>query len=163
MNIIVLGMDNTGKTTLSKMLSKELNYKIIESKGLYLNKEEIINYLLENINKDNNIFERFSLFDEMIYGKVLRNYSKFEINGDFYKKIKDKKPIIIYCRPKNKDILNWQNREQMKGVIDNSLKLIEEFDKLILNIKKDFKIINWNFKEDNFKDLLEKINDNPKI
>lgn len=155
MNIIVLGMDNTGKTTLVKMLSKELNYNIIQSKGLHLNKEEIIKYLLENINKDNNIFERFSLFDEMVYGKILRNYSKFEINEDFYNEIKNKKPIIIYCRPDIEDIFNWQNREQMEGVIDNSLKLIKEFDNLIVKIKKDFKIINWNFKKDNFDNLVK--------
>ena len=92
----------------------------------------------------------------MIYGKVLRGKSKFRFDNEIYKVLKEIKPFFIYCRPKDKVILNWKDREQMEGIIDNSKKLIEEWDKLVQRIIKDqcyTHFIYWDYNRDEFEDL----------
>lgn len=162
MKIIVLGMDNTGKTTLCKNLSKELNFKIINSLSIKTDKKEIEEFLINNLkSEDNLIFERFSYFDEMIYGKVLRGKSKFKfMNDNITKTLKEIRPIIIYCRPKEEVILNWKEREQMEGIIDNSKILIKEWDALIERILRRGcykKLIYWNYTKDEFETLIDMI------
>ena len=157
MKIIVLGMDNTGKTTLCKNLNKIFNFKVINSLSINSEKEEIENYLIENLKSNEDlIFERFSLFDEMIYGKVLRKKSKFDFDSEIYKMVKEIKPFFIYCRPKDNIILNWKDRKQMEGIIDNSKKLIEEWDKLVYKLVNEqcyTHFIYWDYNRDNLEDL----------
>ena len=161
MKIIVLGMDNTGKTTLCKNLKYFLNFDIVNSLPIKSTKFEIENYLIDKLtNNDNLIFERFSLFDEMIYGKVLRNKSKFTFNSKLYKIVKQIMPVIIYCRPEDEIILNWKDREQMNGIIENSKKLIVKWDELINKIEKKAcfsKLIKYDYTKDNINNIIKEI------
>ena len=158
MRIIILGMDNTGKTTLSNLLKNQLNYELINSLGKNINKENMIDFIKNNLKKDNVIFERFCFFEEIIYGNILRNYSNFDFEDEIYSYIKECKPIIIYCRPEINIIFDWKEREQMEGVKEKSKELLKLYDDVFNNkIKKDFKTLIWNYKKDDIKDLIYKI------
>ena len=158
MNIIVLGMDNTGKTTLTNFLGENLKMNINRSVGPKATKEEMISHM-QKIFLDNQIYERFSFFEEIVYGSTLRGESKFTFEDDFYKAIKGAHPLVIYCRPSLKAILNWRGREQMEGIIEKSLFLISAYDEIFIkHIISDFDFLIWDYEKDDFSDLIYKIN-----
>lgn len=134
MKIIILGMDNSGKTTLSNKLKEILKYPLINSLGPKYTKAEMKLFMLKNLLNKDVIFERFPLFEELIYGNVLRGESKFSLTDEVYDLLKkDKNLFIIYCRPSRDHILNFGSREQMNGVIEQSNDLIVAWDNLFLN------------------------------
>lgn len=161
MKILVIGMDNTGKTTLCKELSERLNLKWVKSLGPNKSKEELEEYLIDNLeSEESSVFERFSLFDEMVYGKVLRGISKFNFDSVVYQTLKEVKPIIIYCRPEAETIFNWNDREQMDGVIEQSQTLITQWDLLIDRLHDDkpySKFIEWDYKHNTLENILEQV------
>ena len=61
--------------------------------------------------------------------------------------IKEKyKPIFIYCRPKKENVLDFGDREQMEGVIEQSKKLLEAFDNLYNRmIQNEFDIFRYDY------------------
>lgn len=157
--IIVVGMDNTGKTTLCQKLSQRYNYYHLSPCGPGKTRKEMIEHMntcliLPNLNF---IYERFPIFEEMVYGKVLRNKSLFTFRNVAFKRILKLKPLIIYCRPEEKDIFDFGNRKQMEGVVDNSKKLLIEWDNLIYTLRKKFnlEIKTYNYKIDNWENLLK--------
>lgn len=160
MNILILGMDNTGKTTLAEKLSERLKIKLVKSPGKGLTKQEMRHFIIDNsINPEDKIFERFCFFEEMVYGKILRGGSKFNFTDDVFWTIKNLlDPIIIYCRPKKSTIKDWKNREQMEGVIDNSDILLREYDKTVKKAALNgLKVIKYNYKKENVEDVISKI------
>ena len=144
--IIVLGMDNTGKTTLVEQLSNEFNCDHIKSLGPGYTKEEMKEEMLRKLNiEDLVVLERFSIFEELVYGPILRGVSKFDKND--IEEIREYNPIIIYCRPSDETIFNFGDREQMEGVIEEREKLVRAWDKLILELKLNyqFDILTYNW------------------
>lgn len=139
--IIVLGMDNTGKSTLTQSLAKELNGEVVNSMGPGTEKEQqqwVIKQVCDNLRNGNNlIHDRFTCFEEMVYGKVLRGgKSNFSLQDNYYVDlVKSMKPIIIYARPPREVIFNFGTREQMEGVIEHSEKLLEAYDELIREMR----------------------------
>ena len=148
MKIIVLGMDNTGKTTLASRLSQDFNLNYIKSCGP-CSKEEQEKFIENFINNENDLVsDRFCLFDEMVYGSVLRGKSNFTLNNKYIDQLKDK-ITIYYCRPHESVIKKWNGRKQMDGVIDNSDELIQKFDRLIRKLKrKGFNIVKYDYEYD---------------
>ena len=161
MKIIVIGMDNTGKSTLCEQLSKELNLEHLHSLGYKPPREHLLAFMGYNLVNDKDvIFERFSYFDEIIYGPVLREESKFDLDDDFYMTIYRENPKIIYCRPPRKVIFNWGEREQMEGIIDNSVELLSRWDSLAELLKMDgFDIIHYDYTRENISDLIGELKD----
>jgi len=147
MKIIILGMDNTGKTTLANYLNEKLGIVKIVSPGPHITKLEMeANIYASMTNSHSLILERFCFFEEMVYGKVLRGKSKFSFKDDIFKYIKEAKPLIIYCRPRLRKIREWGNREQMEGVIDNSKKLLHQFDRVIKKCRwHGLKVIRYDY------------------
>ena len=144
--IIVLGMDNTGKTTLVEQLSNEFNCDHIKSLGPGYTKEEMKEEMLRKLNiEDLVVLERFSIFEELVYGPILRGVSKFDKSD--IEEIREYNPIIIYCRPSDETIFNFGDREQMEGVIEEREKLVRAWDKLILELKLNyqFDILTYNW------------------
>ena len=153
MKIIVCGMDNTGKTTLCNSLSVKTGFKVVPPMGPGFSKESMMDNILLYMNKgDSVIFERFSIFEEMVYGKVLRGKSKFDYSD--IEAIRKYKPIIIYCRPSDEVIFNFGSREQMKGVIEQKEKLLKEWDNLIMDTLTGFKVIKFDWTKDKLGHLL---------
>ena len=149
--IIVLGMDNTGKTTLSKELAQHLGYTHVNSLGPKASISEMCDYMDFVLDSDEPmILERFCFFEEMVYGKVLRNRSKFSWENSLYSlKLKVAKPLIIYCRPSKETIFQFGDREQMEGVIEQKEKLLAEFDDLYFSLlRPKFITILYNFECD---------------
>lgn len=158
MKIIILGMDNTGKSTLTEQLSNKLNMLVWTSEGPNLSKKEMENLIKMKLTTNRDyIFERFSFFDELVYGKILRNKSKFKFTDNIYKLIKESNPVIIYCRPPRQIIKNWQQREQMTGVIEKADELIKRFDKVIKIAGKQLKIIKYDYTKETVEDVISKI------
>ena len=155
MNVIVLGMDNTGKTTLCKYLNEVQDFELVHSCGPNKTKKEMEEFIRENLNKDNVVFERFCFFEEMVYGKILRGNSKFSFSDTIFQDILESGVKIIYCRPSKETIKNWQNREQMEGVISHADELIERFDKVIRKASKaGIQVIKYNYKKDKMFDVI---------
>lgn len=144
--IVIIGMDNTGKTTLVNDMKNLLKVEGIKSPGPNFTKEEMYNEVITNLSREELvILERFAIIEEMIYGEILRNAPKF--NFEDLIQIEEKyHPIFIYCRPKNKDVFNFGERDQMEGVIERSEKLLEGFDNLYNKmIQRDFDIFRYDF------------------
>ena len=153
MKIIVCGMDNTGKTTLCNSLSVKTGFKVARLGGPGSSRESMMDDILLYMNDPKSvIFERFPIFEEMVYGKVLRGKSKF--NYSDLEAIRKYKPAIIYCRPSDDVIFNFGSREQMKGVIEHKEKLLKEWDNLIIDTVTGFKIIRYDYTKDKLGHLL---------
>ena len=163
--IIVLGMDNTGKTTLCRELSKALGYKHVNSLGpkvSYMEMTGFINDTLES--KEPMVLERFCFFEEMVYGKILRGESKFHWDDIYHQKLKAADPLIIYCRPSLEKVLDFGDREQMEGVIEKSGKLLLAFDDLYFSLaKRGFNnVITYNFETTTVQQLVDTIRERSK-
>ena len=133
--IIVVGMDNTGKTTLVNQLCEFYGCESIKSLGPGYSREEMIDEVKRKLELPNRVvLERFSILEELVYGKVLRNDSKFTIED--MELVRDYDFIIVYCRPEDEVIYNFGDREQMEGVIEQRVKLVEEWDRLIIELAR---------------------------
>lgn len=133
--IIVLGMDNTGKTTLCNQLSKALGYQHVNSLGPKASPWEMMNFIEYTMkSKDPMVLERFCFFEEMVYGNVLRGHSNFDWSSTYLETIQEAFPLIIYCRPSRQKIFSFGSREQMDGVIEQSEKLLNAFDDLYFKL-----------------------------
>ena len=144
--IVIIGMDNTGKTTLVNDMKNILNIESIKSPGPNFTKEEMYEEIITDLSKEEVvILERFAIVEEMIYGEILRHNPKF--NFEDLMQIKEKyNPIFIYCRPKKENIFNFGDREQMEGVIEQSKKLLEGFDNLYNKmIQNEFNIFRYDY------------------
>lgn len=151
--VIVIGMDNAGKTTLVNELAEKTGYKILHSLGKAASKEEMSEFVTGNLQSDENvIFERFSPIEEMVYGKILRNEEKFTWKDPVFSTLKNTDSVIIYCRPSEKDIMNFGDREQDEGIKENAEKLLKRFDFVARKLKKKgFKVTKYNWKKDHDK------------
>ena len=135
LKVIVVGMDNTGKTTLVNQLSEYYGCESIKSLGPGYSREEMIDEIKRKLDLPGmKILERFSIIEECVYGNVLRNNPKFTIDDMDW--IRDYDFVIIYCRPEDDIIYNFGDREQMVGVIEEKDKLVKAFDELMIEISK---------------------------
>lgn len=144
--IVIIGMDNTGKTTLVNDMKNILNIESIKSPGPNFTKEEMYEKIITDLSKEKVvILERFAIIEEMIYGEIIRHNSKF--NFEDLMQIKEQyNPIFIYCRPKKENVFNFGDREQMEGVIEQSKKLLEGFDNLYNKmIQNEFDIFRYDY------------------
>ena len=134
MKIIIEGMDNSGKTTLAAKLSSETHMPFKHSGGKAASQDEILdratNILLDHRNY---IYDRIPFISGRIYGSVLRGEDAFAIGygKQLFDGFRMRNPLVIYCRPPSSFILDFGDREQMAGVIENSQKLLAKYDEFI--------------------------------
>lgn len=165
--ILVLGMDNTGKTTLVNNLFKhmrglKLSGEIIKSPGP-ISSVEMINWVSEQVTKirdsenDFFIFDRFCCFDEPVYGPIIRKTTPKFIEP-MRKMIALVNPIIVYARPKTEDIISFSDgREQMEGVVENAKDLLMAYDYTVINAMRRFDVIHYDYNQDTVGELFSKI------
>jgi hypothetical protein len=128
-------MDNTGKTTLVEQLSQYYGCESIKSLGPGYTRQEMIDEVKRKLELPyRTILERFSILEELVYGNVLRNNSKFSIDDMDW--LRDYDFIIIYCRPEDEVIYNFGDREQMEGVIEQRVKLVQAWDDLVVELAR---------------------------
>ena len=164
MNIVIFGMDNSGKTTLGNNLKNYLDdiypATYVHSLG-NVPLDDMIKFieteLLPPGAEQFKIFDRFPIIEEEVYGRLLRGESKFDnLEVGYKEKQLAKIDLFIYCDPGFDSITNWQGREQMDGVIDNAKKLYKAYNKLVKELtKKNYNIKTYNFNTDDFRTLLE--------
>lgn len=149
MMVIVIGMDNTGKTTLVEGMRKKMslvNYN--KSPGILppdIQKDWLVVQATKK-SKRVELYERFPLFEEMVYGPVLRQASNFQWGDSYFKLIKDLKPLIIYTRPTLQTVLDFKDREQMDGVIREAKTLLNRFDELAFRLMADkWKVLPYDY------------------
>lgn len=134
--LIFTGMDNSGKTTIVNKVARDLGLPIVKSLGPYHSIDEKHIWLLDQMTREKNfpgsvIFDRFLPFEEMVYGKVLRDGPVYSLNDPYMKSLKDLNPTIVYTRPHSSVIFNWDGREQMDGVMEQKEKLLAAWDDLM--------------------------------
>jgi GTPase SAR1 family protein len=153
MKIIVVGMDNTGKTTLVNQLSEYYDCESIKSLGPGYSRQEMIEEVKRKMDLPGmKILERFSIIEECIYGNVLRNNPKFSLDDMDW--IRDYDFIIVYCRPEDEVIYNFGEREQMEGVIEQREKLVKAFDDLIIELsRRGFVVIPYDWTKMNLDNI----------
>ena len=157
LKIIVVGMDNTGKTTLVNQLSEYFGCESIKSLGPGYTRQEMIEEVKRKLELPGiKILERFSILEECVYGKVLSNTPKFSIDDMDW--IRDYEFVIVYCRPEDDVIYNFGDREQMVGVIEEKYKLVKEFDDLMIELsRRGFLVIPYDWTKMNYSSIVEKI------
>lgn len=150
--IIITGMDNSGKTTLSEYVSKELGMNLIKSPGKDISPQEQKEWVLEVMvslleeSGISNLYERFPLLEELIYGKILRGESNFEYDDKYFELLKSVDPLIVYTRPSNAKILDFGDRPQMEGVVERAKELLMAYDELMFKmISSGWRVIPYNF------------------
>lgn len=160
--IVIFGMDNTGKTTLGNNLKEYLN---TVGNAVYVHSlgnvplDDQIKFMDRELKDkpsiDFKIFDRFPIIEESIYGTLLRGKNRYEGMEDYCDGVLYNIDLFIYCNPGLDTILNWQNREQMDGVIDHSKELYEAYNELCENISRRYTVKTYNFNTDDYHDLLE--------
>lgn len=138
--IIFTGMDNSGKTTLAKKFSEETGLPLVKSIGPNHSPSEKKVWVLDQMVREtifpfSTAFDRFLPFEELVYGKVLRGDTIFELDDSYMNSLKSLNPTIIYTRPPSEVIFQWGSRDQMSGVIEKQEELLKAWDDLILTLK----------------------------
>ena len=154
--IIIEGMDNTGKTTLAKRLAKDLDL-------LYINNRKKPNGW-PDLDRDvyhfcwissifSTVFDRWAAISEAIYGRVLRGK---EPNRDEYIQLHKfsarENPLVIYCRPKDSTILNFQE-DQMDGVKERAKELIIAYDEEMNFVRKFLTVCEYDYENHEYNHL----------
>ena len=166
--IIVTGMDNSGKTTLVQQLLGELNrnpfekrkFQVVNSPGPVakeIQENWVVNQVtLEQEERFTNIYERFPLLEEVVYGEVLRGNPLFTYGDSYFKLLKKANPLIVYTRPSRERIFNFGDRPQMDGVIEKSTELLAAYDDLIFKMMSEgWKVVVYDFDSGSPEDLAE--------
>lgn len=101
MLIVIEGLDNTGKTTLSNFISETFKFEYLHS-NRKKTKTEMLEYvydLSEISNSRNIVMDRFPLVSEFVYGPIVRNQLLLSIKDFFeaWKHILVNMPFIIFC------------------------------------------------------------------
>lgn len=157
LNIVVFGCDNTGKTTLCEDLEKWLteNHKkvnMVHSLGPNKTIDEQIEFMklcLNNEVSEVNIFDRFPVIEETVCGTILRNKNNFADNsfkgllGYSYLRFVD---IFVFCNPGLQKVIRWGDREQMDGVKENVVDLMNGYNKFAYELMQaNFNVMEYNY------------------
>ena len=136
--IIIEGMDNTGKTTLVEKLSSLLGTNLLVRVRPQDNQEAVSQSInLMKPDASNYVYDRCHIIGELVYGHMLRGGSLLGDTSWHHLGMLCKiSPLFIYCRPPKKYILQWGDREQMEGVIENSEKLLARYDYVMSAVRQ---------------------------
>jgi thymidylate kinase len=131
MNIVLEGIDNSGKSTLANLLSARLERVVVHSGGPEKYEGEFRSRVLSFLECKAVIFDRHPCVSERIYGPIReRTLLTPDLEGLFY----STNPLIVYCRPFNrlqghivKERDTVQHLEQVKQNYDEILNRYEQW------------------------------------
>jgi len=163
--LIVEGCDNAGKTTLVAQLSADLRLLTLNNRQRPLTLQDSKDYLhltAPLASRFKTIFDRWQPISEPIYGPICRGVHLFSPQDiayqHYYLQECKLKPVIIYCRPSDGKILNFGDREQMEGVIENAKKIIDGYDRMMAWIEDQwFPVVRYDYEHDTYDSLKEKV------
>ena len=163
-NVVVYGFDNSGKSTLCKSLAQSFREKAILSKYVKslgpVGKSKQLEFMVKNLLNSCSapciqIFDRFPIIEEKVYGPILRGKDEFSNPEDqgIVKVIMDKIDAFIYCDPGYENILKWGQREQMQGVKEFSKNLYEGYKTISEKFSIQNKLIHYDYTKDDYLEL----------
>lgn len=160
--IIVEGCDNSGKTTLVNRLSEELRLLSIINREKPPNREYIFHYVATMTflsSQYSTIFDRWPSISEPIYGPICRNRYLLESEDltFLHTSVSRISPLVIYCRPKDSTILDFGDRPQMGGVIENGDKLIRGYDVEMLRVARFLQVVNYDYEHDSYQSIFDQV------
>jgi len=156
--IVVEGCDNSGKTTLIQRLAEELKLLSITNRRKPQQRADVFHYTTDMVMLSlhySTIFDRWQAISEPIYGPICRGIGYLESGDtDFLHRVAQvAKPLLIYCRPRDSTILNFGERDQMAGVIENGPRLIAAYDREIKYASRWFPVVRYDFERDTYDSL----------
>ena len=127
--IVLMGVDNSGKTTLARNLKETMAEKGYEFSYMPplgpapLDKqEEYLDAVL--FDEKNVIIDRLPIIEEEVAGRIFRGQNNFDkVNKEKVFGYFQNVDMFIFCNPSLKVITDWGNRPQMNGVKENVAEL----------------------------------------
>lgn len=147
-NIVVFGCDNTGKTTLAQKIAFILGGQYVKSLGPNKTRNEQLGFMFENLDSYGiKIFDRFPIIEESTSGVVLRGHDNFQTWCEQEMDLLSKVDVFIFCNPGLFNTLNWGEREQLEGVKDHALELINKYNEIAVLLQQYYhNVIEYNYK-----------------
>lgn len=135
--IILEGVDNSGKSSLAAILEKELQIPVVHSTRPPEDPKAAYWAAMEQLGAQLIIADRVTVISELIYGPALRGGSVLgKYHAPALYELMNRDYLIINCRPPTDVILDNKGREQMEGVVENHLKLIQGYDRVMVDLKR---------------------------
>ena len=115
MAIIVEGVDNTGKSTLARMLARRLDFTLMESEGPPRYKGEI-NLRVERYlrNSPRTVYARHPCVSQPIYAVIRNDPPDMTIDHQLVIEFYDQKHILVYCHDSNRGLETHVHKEHDK-------------------------------------------------
>lgn len=150
MRIIIEGPDGSGKSSLAKQLSKDLEMKTFWSAGPPGSISKVKQCCIDQYNMKDTVFDRVTCISEQCYNMNLSFIRRQILNYYLLKMTQDS--IIIYCTAQVEpdDTDGFNDEEHNKMVRDNFEEIKLRYGNTMVNIKH----INYNFQTYNYEDLL---------
>lgn len=149
MRIILEGPDGSGKSSLAKQLSKDLNMSEFWSAGPPGDILRVKRCCIKQFEMKDTIFDRVTCISEQCYNINISQLRSQLLNYYLFKMLEDS--IIIYCTALVEESTDGlRNEEHDKLVRDNFEEIKLRYKNIMLNIKH----IEYNFQTDNYGSLL---------
>lgn len=138
--LIFEGPDNSGKSTLASYISYQLGIPVHHFGKAPKDSNELENRIkFMFYYRDTYIFDRIPLISEPIYSLIRHDnlMMGIEKRDEYYRSLREVNPILIYCRPPNKVILDGHHQKKydsvdhFKKVEDHKKILIDRYDHII--------------------------------
>jgi len=141
MAIIVEGPDNSGKTTLCKLLSKELHMPVFHAGGPPASNDIALKLCREQMEflSHNVILDRVTPISRQVYEN---RFADPDLTDHLKRMLNAPMCTVIYCRPPNERLMDMKNHqikdhdtpEHMAYVLENLHNFIELYDRLMSGI-----------------------------
>lgn len=148
--IILEGPDNSGKSTLAHLLSKELSMAVIHPGSAPGNKAEELKMILSQLSLMDApvIHDRVTFISNMVYN-IFRGENTGTNYGRYCREIRPPSKII-FCRPEYSDLLSMDNhvikdydtRSHIDMINKNAIQIVTAYDyimQFIPHIKYDYR------------------------
>ena len=159
--IVCEGMDNTGKSTLAKLLAEDLGFPLQVSipayKDVVKSIAQVHDAVLKDIHGEQVIYDRFPLISEYIYGPIIRGESSFPVINPQLTHFLACRPIIIYTRVPIEIIEEWGDREQMDGVKEHAYQIFELYEEMMEALGEVTSVITYDYRLNDYDKLLSRI------
>lgn len=129
MNIVLEGPDNSGKSTLARVLSEKLQRPIYASEGPEKYPGELIERIERYRGLNNVIFDRHPCISDPIYGMFRSQRSS--LAGGYEARFYAEQPLLIYCDPLDRGM---QGHVEKKHDTAEHIDLIMRHHHAILNM-----------------------------
>lgn len=140
------------KTTLGENLAILLHKMGKDSEYVHSpgpkSKEELTKFMEDNLFDGHEcvrVFDRFPIIEEEVYGNLLRGKNMFD-DEVYNKSILDEIDGFVFCNPGLFRILDFGDREQMDGVEERALDLIDKYNRLAYKLSMEGRnVVEYNY------------------